>query len=410
MSLAHARIFAVLPFAALLAVSLTVSPAHARESSGTSGVAVAAGTVTGASGAAMPGETVDLYGWPSDAVLKAMTPGQVVPTTQLATATTNKAGRYLLRVPAARLKAAAVSSGYANLEIFSPAGGFWFLPYQAGSLPARPSAPVTVNLSGKSALPCGIDPNGQPYVFTGFFLEYQRQPAWAVVGQGYIGSRKTAGDYMSFEYTESGSRMQSTSLGVGISGYGVDAGYNGAGSHSSTASDTEGYPNEHGNSWFLTEFSTGQFRGICHGPANDTNVTRVRQHGQCLRTYVDFGVTYYVHKCIWMIHSRGWFGGATITHPKAIPGTPARWCAPQEAGTFFDTTHGAAIQWSNGWELGAALGVKGANLKASFNGTAQTGYDANALMHFQFQHTGFICGTNKAPAKAALLVMRGTRS
>lgn len=31
-----------------------------------------------------------------------------------------------------------------------------------------------------------------------------------------------------------------------------------------------------------------------------------------------------------------------------------------------------------------AGGIKGASLKASFNSTAQTGYDANALMHFQF--------------------------
>jgi len=43
-----------------------------------SGVAVAAGTVSGPGGAAMPGVAVDLYAWPSDAVLKAMKPGELV--------------------------------------------------------------------------------------------------------------------------------------------------------------------------------------------------------------------------------------------------------------------------------------------------------------------------------------------
>jgi len=70
------------------------------------GVAVAGGAAISTSGAAMSGQTVDLYAWPSDAVLQALKPGQLVPTTLLATATTNSAGRYLLRVPAAKLKAA----------------------------------------------------------------------------------------------------------------------------------------------------------------------------------------------------------------------------------------------------------------------------------------------------------------
>src|SRR5215469_8364117 len=99
-----------------------------------SGAAVAFGTVTSANGTAMADQTVDLYAWPSDAVQKALKPGQLVPTTLLATATTGSTGKYMLRVPVAKLKAATVESGYANLEISSAAGGFWFFPYQAGSL------------------------------------------------------------------------------------------------------------------------------------------------------------------------------------------------------------------------------------------------------------------------------------
>jgi len=153
----------------------------------------------------VPGVTVDLYAWPSDAVLSAMKPGGVVPTTLLATATTSTAGTYTLRVPAARPKAAAVDSGYANLEIGS-AAGIWFFPYQTGSLPARPSAPVTVNLGRKPPWICGYDPQGNPYFLSRFTLLRHRAPAYAVVGQGYIVRQKhTAGDYVRFKYTQGAS-------------------------------------------------------------------------------------------------------------------------------------------------------------------------------------------------------------
>lgn len=172
MSLARARNLTVLPFATLLAVALTVSPVHVRGSSSASGIAVAGGTVTSASGAAMAGQTVDLYAWPSDAVQKAMKPGQRVPTTLLAKATTSRTGTYMLRVPAAKLKAAAVESGYANLEIFSAAGGFRFFPYQTGSLPAHPSALVTFDLSSKKGPVCGKSIRG----FTLFSVRPNHEP------------------------------------------------------------------------------------------------------------------------------------------------------------------------------------------------------------------------------------------
>lgn len=182
MALARARNLAILVFATLLAIALTVSPGHA--SAGTavpSGMAaVATGTITGSNGKAVSGQTVSLLAWPSDAVLKTLKSGQQVPTTQLATATTNGAGKYVLEVPVARLKAAAVDSGYANLEI-SGAGAVWFLPYQTGSLPARPSEPVTVNLPARTDL-CGRNANGQFYANSPTVEIRQLQPAPAIVG------------------------------------------------------------------------------------------------------------------------------------------------------------------------------------------------------------------------------------
>jgi hypothetical protein len=373
------------------------------------GAVVAAGTVTSSSGAALPGATVDLYAWPPDAVLNAMKPGEPVATTLLATATTNSAGGYTLRVPAARLKAAAVESGYANLEIFSSTGGFWFMSYQTGALPARPSAPVIVDLASKSSQSCGVNPLGQLYNFTGFKLEKKEKPTWAVVGQGYIvPSKRTRGDWVSFKYTQGSSHAQASALGLGISGYGVSAGYESAGTNTSTARRAEGFPRSYQSALFRTEFTPGLFRGICYGPAGDSNIPYVHQHGSCPHKFTSFGRTYWVHKCFWLIRSVGWFGGASTVHPKSAPGTTAGNCAPQEKGSDFDADFGTAVEWSSGYELSASLGLKGANLKASFNGSARTGYDANAFMYFKFHQAGYMCGTNGPPSSAAILVMRGS--
>jgi hypothetical protein len=68
-------------------------------------------------------------------------------------------------------------------------------------------------------------------------------------------------------------------------------------------------------------------------------------------------------------------------------------------------------RWSAGFELGAALDIKGVNLHASFNGAAQTGYDSNALMYFKFpRHGGFLCGADGSEATAAILVQRANRA
>lgn len=407
---------------AALAATVIASPAVAGASTATrnsaSGAAVATGTITSVRGAAMPGAAVDLYAWPSDAVLAAMKPGQLVPRTLLTTTTTNSAGKYTLRVQVARLETAAVDSGYANLEIDSPAGGSWFLPYQTGSLPTKPPAPVTVNLKRNATVNCGKDQFGHPYSFFAWTLVHHEHPANAVVGQGYIApSRKTRRDWVNFQYNLGSGHTQASSLGVGLSGYGLDAGYSSSGAKTSTATRTEGYHNSHQNAWFRTEFKVNRYRGLCYEVDANTKVPRVNQHPKnaCPRKWLPPGDPnvpgnyHYIHKCYWLVASAGWFGGSTQVHPRSVPATPAGNCAIHQAGDHFNNDFGSAIEWSNGFTIGAAIGIKGVNLKADFGSTAHTGYDINAVMYFKFNQRSRLCGTNGSEATAAILVVRRPR-
>jgi hypothetical protein len=414
MRLARARNLAVLISGVVLATSLAVGPAYAGPVSATRTVtsagmaSVAGGTVTSANGVALPGVVIDLFGWPSDATLKALKPGAPVPVTLLATTTTSNFGKYMLTVRAASLKAAAVESGDANLEIFSAVGGTWFLSYQTSSLPTRPSAPVTVNLSDKSKKPsCGLNSRRRPFLFKGWSLLRERPQAWAVVGQGYIVPQKaTKGYSIQFNYNRSETKSQTSALGVGVSGYGFDAGYNVSGTSVSTAKQEQDFENQGENSWFRTQFSVGQYRGLCY--SSDITTSHQKQHGKCPRTFTDQqGRTEYVHKCLWLVRSVGWFGSGDIQHPKSIPHTPRKFCGPEPKGQVIKTSNESAIQWTSGWNLGASLGIKGANLKGSFNSSSQTGYDDNAQMVFTFKGAGVMCGTNRDPSRSALLVMRG---
>lgn len=256
---------------------------------------------------------------------------------------------------------------------------------------------MTVNLNAGKGPICGSAPHGQDLIFTGFFKQRQRPNAPAIVGQGYIGAFRTRDDYMVFSYNQTTSHMQSSTLGVGISGYGFDAGYSKGGTTVETAGDSESYPSQSRNTWFQTNFNVGQGRGLCYAEYPEY-VKQKKQKGKCPRTTHDQdNRIVYLYKCIWMLRSTGWFGGGTWVHPQHAPSTPPKFCAKEMAGLKFSTANETAINWSSGWDLGGTLGVKGVNLKVSYNASAQTGYDSNDQMEFHFVHTGWICGTNHDP-------------
>ena len=176
------RILAVSAAAILPALGLLTA---ASSDAASSGVTVAAGAITSPSGAALLGVKVSLYAWPTDEVLSAMKPGQAVPRSLLATATTSSAGGYTLEVPQAKLNAAVAATGYANLEM-DTAAGIWFFWYQASHAAGQSSVPVTVNLRENAKLDCGSYPDGTPYTFMGFTLERTRAPAWAEIGRAHV--------------------------------------------------------------------------------------------------------------------------------------------------------------------------------------------------------------------------------
>lgn len=82
-------------------------------------------------------------------------------------------------------------------------------------------------------------------------------PAPAIVGQGYIGQVKTRGDRIDFEYDQTGTHSQTSTLGVGISAHGVSVEYTGDGTNTSTATGSEGFPTQTRNSLFVADFSVG---------------------------------------------------------------------------------------------------------------------------------------------------------
>jgi hypothetical protein len=397
----------ILTIGAAVVLAAFLAAASAPPGARSSGMTVAVGTVTSPGGAAVGGVTVDLYAWPSDAVLAALRPGQIVPRTLLATAVTGAAGRYAVQVSQARLTAAAVDGGYANLEIDTVAGS-WFFPYQTSSPPGRPVVPATVNLGHKKhKWPCGWNSRfHEPYGATGWGYERPRAAAWAVVGQGYIVHQKrTRGDWLKFLYGQGNAHSQASALGIGISGYGFDAGYTSDGAHMSSSTQYLGFGKWYGNSWFQTQFNTGQYRTLCIGHRYQ-HVPHQHQHGQCPKR-TGPGGTWYVHKCLWMIHSRGWAAGTHVLHPKKAPA--ARHCTFFNRKSIWHSDYGVAVRWSHGFTVGAALNIRGVNLKAFYNSSSQTGYDTNALMEFKFRQNGFLCGTNRPVRTAQQLVQRASK-
>ena len=175
--------------------------------------------------------------------------------------------------------------------------------------------------------------------------------------------------------------------------------------------DTAARPPHHcaNGALFRTMFNTEQLRGLCIGGV-DEMVPHERQKGQCPRK---FNRDTFVHKCIWEIQPGLQFEATSEVLGSPAPSTPAKFCGPFSPGSTFSRDRSTAIRWSNGFELGGSLDIKAVNPKASFNSTAQTGYDNNDFMVFKTprkpNHENFICGANRSAGFAAQVVLRARK-
>jgi len=312
--------------------------------------------------------------------LQALHPGQEVPTTLLASATTSQTGSYTFTAPPAALKAAVVDQGWANLEVETVGGASWDFAYQTDQ-----AKTVTVNLNTTGLPTC---PSGTATTSPWYFSK-QLNKAWDVIGQGYVlQSSLTVGDFVNFDYE----RTQTSTLGIGASATAEGSGFHAAGTESESTSSGVGFPHKRDGVWFRTQFRVALYHQFCLGHQGHP------QKGCPTRT--PDGATDII-KCLFKVRSDGWSGGATILYPRTVPHTPSFDCNHYIKGAHFNTDYGKAVTWSQGFELSAAD-------KIGFNAQTETGYDVHGRTYFHFGHQGYLCGTNANDATAAQLVARGT--
>jgi hypothetical protein len=353
--------------AALFASFLTASAASAATSGD---VLVATGTVTDSAGSALPmplpSMPVSLYAWPSADVLDGLAEGATVPTTLLATTTTDSTGGYSLYVSSASLAAAAVSGTDANLEVDVGTGEPWFFVTDT----ANP-APTTVNTSTTTS---GSDV--VPVCWWSYVRQLNRE--WASVGSTYIW-RLSPGVVGKIVY----SNGQSSHLGVGFSDSGAFGSFSSDGTVSRSSTTTIGFPYGHsGDFWeYQTQWRTALYVKRCNPPPPGSSNNIVGYKAQ----------------------ANGFIGGQNIVSETSPPATQSAYCSRYlpGPGSSFQTQNEKAVIWNG--SLGLTMSDIG------FNATAQTGYDSSAQLTYDFSNatqTNYVCGTNTYAANARRTVVQ----
>ena len=119
------------------------------------------------------------------------------------------------------------------------------------------------------------------------------------------------------------------------------------------------------------------------------------------------------HQSSALIHStKSYYLGqpSVLRRIPSAPSTPAGFCLKHDGGDKFHTFNETAATWEHGFDIGGDVGIKGVDVKADFDPSTQTGYDANTELWFHFVKVGYLCGTNGYESDAAVLVARGTKT
>jgi hypothetical protein len=334
--------------------------------------AAPAGTVvTGevaAGGHPVSGAKVTLYAWPRQAVVAALKPGDRVPLRAIGSALSSNTGRYSISVSNWKGVRASADHGIVNLEALAVRGrsaGLFNFPRilvttASGAalavdgqarVPSMVPQQATLGLVHGPALKPGIPPCGVIYKIKSFGKRS------AVVGGTY--SRVT-GVKMHFKY----SRTQSSQLGVGVSATGKKGSWSADGTHSTSNTGSEDFGTQKNkvSTLYKTEFKYGLFGVVCRG---------------------------------YLTKATEWAGGATRARTSVPKATS---CVRQAAGTKFTKDTTSAWTFSSGVSMGTVIGI---------NLSAQTGYDHDASVEYDFAHTHSLCGKKDNPGGSPGLLVAG---
>ena len=352
----------------VLAASLAMPASAAARTGSSSGQLVATGTVTAASGNAMPEAKVSLYAWPSSAVLVGLHPGQNVPRKLLATTTADSQGRFSFRVPPATLASAAVSGGNANLEADSGTATWFFVQ------PVSSTAPATsVSLRNASPDEC------EDWTFT-----EQLHQRWGTVGQSY----DPHATHVTQSFTYSGKQSSTISIGVTYAN-GSTYHYGGKVSVSTASGEKFETLTKPSNNLYQTHFRIAKYRKLCVEGSTSGSVS-APEHGASTSQRCISCQIYH------MVRSNAWAGGEQYQHPAHGPSYKQVDCEPFPASpghpSSFYTQNATAVTWT------ASEGLTVEEVK--FDLSISTGYSRSAKVTYKFKANRQVCGSNNVPTQA----------
>jgi hypothetical protein len=333
---------------------------------------VADGRVLRSDGGAEAGQGVILLAWPADDVVASMRVGDTVKLQPVATAITDTAGRYKLRIAElSQVRSQAGPDGLVNFEVVTGGArphaftrqltaGTTTMLTSAGVAPLAPAAAEAADFAtartgaasteaALSAAALSAAPVDKVNCTVTKVQDFGSR--WAIVGQTYS---TTSGVNMTFTYTQGAS----SSLGVAYSNTLSGGSWSQSGTNSVSTSTTINFGTASGaiSRYDETTFSFGEFFLPCNAGA----------WYEVKPTSFDGGTRF--------------VSAATAT---------ANMCRPYQAGTGQLKNNTTAITWTNGVSFTDIIGI---------SLSAHTGYTTSASIDAEFTATHNLCGANAYPA------------
>lgn len=329
-------------------------------------------------------QPVLLQAWPGPDVLRSMKPGDEIKLVTVGKAYTEADGDYQLRIGTdgmAAVRRYATASGLVDLELLtSDAAPFSFSRRVAGTelvqpdLPpgtqtAQARQPEHVNLAGGAAAAGRVVEPSAAATDAPEIAEVMEKSCttrlvnWigkrkVLVGQSYA---NVDGVPTKFSYTSGAD----SSLGVGVSMNGSYGSFRTGGTVTRESTASETFPTAYGakRRYYDTWFRYGKYRTSCTS-----------------------GIVGPVFP--YSVRAAYWTGGTDVRDLSSSPS--AHYCVSFRQGSTFTKDDSNAVTWSNGADLSGAIGI---------DLSTRTGYRTNARLHYTFNKTRALCGTQDYPAR-----------